>query len=181
MIRHNSLFVRPPFAVVAAGIAVVVFVAVIGITPGSSSNTSQMSQFVSFWWSRISPRGYAQYMLAHTERFYALDGARFCSSPQDRYRAWQTLLAETDAESLFQHLFETGSPAGRLYALIGLSKLDSPALEPLLSQASRDTSSVQFTNRIPTNWIRLPLSELVNREWLGNWADSLSSMPECAT
>ncbi len=57
------------------------------------------------------------------------DGWGIAGAPSCYAAAYRVLLTSPDASSQFSRLFETGTPAGKLYALAGLQQTKSPLFD----------------------------------------------------
>lgn len=89
---------------------------------------------------------YAQtHPLAQVARF---DNAHigYAASQSPNYAAFTSVLKTEQAETVFTEVLDNGTPAGRLYAAVGLYHLDEQKGRAALSQLSRDQSGLETMN-----------------------------------
>ena len=185
------MITRPSFAAAAASLAALSFMAGLGMTPHVSHDRPP-GEPVRFWWSRISPLGYALHTLKVAPGVFVADARFVCPDPESSLQAWRTVAAHAHADSVFRHLFAATHGAGRLYALLGLTHMRSSALPQTLAIARRDSTEVRILAwtgqpgdtappRLGLDAV-LPLSALVRPRSLTLWASLLSqpSAIECA-
>jgi hypothetical protein len=135
------MFTRPPFFLTAALLGATLVAICVVITP----ITDPPEYAAEMWWARVAPFSYAVHTLRTAPAFVALDPASEASTLFDnRSRAWRGVVHSRGADSIFAHLYATGGPATRLYALTGLYWLHARSLPAALAQAQRDTGRVRI-------------------------------------
>jgi hypothetical protein len=167
------VFTRPPLAATVGGIASAVVACAIMLTPV----TDDSGYVVGLWWSRVAPLSYAEHTLAQAPRVILRDAP----GPMAYYldplsHAWQGLAATPGSTLRFADLWDHGSPAGRVYALLGLYRLKAPGLRSILAQASRDTASVELRRYGCQCQLRVELSALASIDTLERYA-ALVALP----
>lgn len=78
-------------------------------------------------------------LLREAPRVWA-DGWGIAGAPSCYAAAYRHLLASRDAAKHFEKLMRNGSPAGRLYALAGLTEVRAPHAEDYLDEALANSS-----------------------------------------
>ena len=125
------MFTRPPFALSAAILAGLALALALTIAPAD------------FWWERVDPIGASFSRLATASVFYV--GVHDVEGQVAReVRAWRTLAADSAADSLFAALLKHGSPAGRVYAVLGLQHVGSHRLDSVAPLLAGDTAYVDL-------------------------------------
>lgn len=162
------MFTRPPFTVVAVTLGGLAVALVLMIAPPD------------FWWERIDPIGSSVSRLATAQVFYVGVHDVEGQVPSE-IRRWRTIAAADRGDSLFAELARRGSPAGRVYAVLGLQHLNSRRLEALSAPLREDTTSVDVA--VPCrSYMTMPLREVLSLPDLPEWRRFLESWsPESDT
>ena len=143
------MLAKPNFAAVLllfAGIIVTMLIAVLPSPHGV--------------WEAIDSHSYSRYVLRHTDLFTGPLRVHSDTGVEQPTRAFRTLLRAKDARASLAFLADSASPAGRLYALAGLTLIDPAATAALRSDLGSRTDTVSFI-RGCEDLVRLPVRELV--------------------
>lgn len=143
------MLAKPNFAAVLlllAGLVIAMLIAVLPSPPGV--------------WEAIDAHSYSRHVLRHTDLFTGPLRVHSDTGIAQPTRSFRTLLRATDAQATFALLADSASPAGRLYALSGLTLLDPKSAADLRSALEAQTDTVSFI-RGCEDLVRLPVKELV--------------------
>lgn len=124
---------KPNFAAVLlsfAGLVLALLIAVLPSPPGV--------------WEAVEPVSYSRYVLRHTDFFTGALSEHSGTGVAQPTRAFRTLLAARDRHSSLRFLADSASPAGRLYALAGMTIIDPAAARALRTELIIRTDSVAF-------------------------------------
>jgi hypothetical protein len=165
-----ALIARAPLGLVAAMSAALMVAIGLAVVPVMTSGEDLETSTVRYWWARLSPRGYAPRALERAAIFFASSSEAYCSRPEDLSTAWGTVVAEPAADSIFARLLETGSPEGRLYALVGLSAISSGLIDSAIRRAMADTATVQVFDDSLRKVDTTSVADVVARNPLSRWS-----------
>ena len=171
----DTWIARPSLLLTSVLLLVVVFIAVLAVTPVVREDSGPSFAVArDFWWARIAPGSFAPHALRHAEGLYLSDLRDQCPDLEGAEQAWITILRGSGPGDQFFQIFASASAAGRVYALVGLTATASPRLQEALAQTAADTAHVL----ILADTVRRMVSmvQVANPDSLQRWAQVLRAM-----
>jgi hypothetical protein len=166
------MIARPSILYLYATFIALVLVVAFWLTPIRSHGSR-----LDFWWARIAPVGYAKHAIQTAEFFYTSYNDQTCPDRQDNIQGWRTLVDAQPNPSELRQLLAASAPAGRLYLLAALFRVDSVVPLDLLAEMQRDSSVAEVWDWATEQPWRRTLSELVSPDSIEQWAARLMEQP----
>jgi hypothetical protein len=148
-------------------------------TPVVATDSPTPTTAITFWWSRLQPVSYAAYALEGATAFVIPDPGVPCIAPEGFYTAWETLLPLKDSDIMFRTLLEQATPAGRLYAVMGLAYTHPEVLGYTARDRETDTASVRILVWTGDKYLegRYRIKDIVSSEALVRWLEIMHELP----